>query len=135
MAPFPPSAATLSHLIMITLVEIAAVFWVAAQLWTMFVLQLAPSHDPHLRTINEQVQQRFERRWSLPTLLVLLLANVGALVGQALTITGGQWVSAFAPSLLSGLASSGRFGTYWLMREIVVIVAIAVAIYMLLSKK
>ncbi len=126
---------TLFNLIMITLVEIAAVFWVAAQLWTMFVLQLAPSHDPHLRTINEQVQQRFERRWSLPTLLVLLLANVGALVGQALTITGGQWVSAFAPSLLSGLTSSGRFGTYWLMREIVVIVAIAVGVYMLLSKK
>src|SRR6266704_5301500 len=109
---------TLFNLIMITLVEIAAVFWVAAQLWTMFVLQLASSHDPHLRTMNEQVQQRFERRGSLPTLLVLLLANVGALVGQALTITGGQWAAAFAPSLLSGLASSGRFGTYWLMREI-----------------
>src|SRR6266567_4651681 len=77
---------TLFNLIMITLVEIAAVFWVAAQIWTMFVLQLAPSDDPDLRTINEQVQQRFERRWSLPTLLVLLLANIGALVGQALTI-------------------------------------------------
>jgi copper transport protein len=126
---------TLFNLIMITLVEVAAVFWVAAQIWTMFVLQLAPSDNPDLRTINEQVQQRFERRWSLPTLLVLLLANVGALVGQALTITGGQWAAAFAPSLLSGLASSGRFGTYWLMREIVVVLAIVVAVYMLLSKK
>src|SRR5438874_4219866 len=72
---------TLFNLIMVTLVELGAVFWVAAQLWLMFVLQLAPTDDEKLQTINQEVQQRFERRWSLPTLLVLLFANIGVLVG------------------------------------------------------
>src|SRR5947209_9509635 len=52
----------LFNLIMITLVELGAVFWVAAQLWLMFVLQLAPTDDEKLQKINQEVQQRFERR-------------------------------------------------------------------------
>ncbi len=128
-------APTTFNLLMITLVELGAVFWVGAQLWLMFVLQLAPTKHAELIAINQQVQQRFERRWSLPVLLVLLLANIGVLVGQALNITGGQWAGAFAPQLLAGLVSNGRFGTYWLVRELVIVLAIGVALYMLLFKQ
>jgi copper transport protein len=120
---------------MITLVELGAVFWVGAQLWLMFVLQLAPTDDAELNIINQQIQQRFERRWSLPVLLVLLLANIGVLVGQALNITAGQWGGALAPQVLVGLISSGRFGTYWLVRELAILLALAVALYVLLSKQ
>ena len=123
------------NLIMVTLVELAAVFWVAGQLWLVFVLQLAPAGDARLNEIHQQVQQRFERRWSIPALLVLLLANIGVLVGQALTLTGGQWGGAFAPQLLGELVSSGRFGTFWMMREIVIAVALVVALYMLFFEK
>jgi copper transport protein len=123
------------NLIMVTLVELAAVFWVAGQLWLVFVLQLAPAGDARLNEIHQQVQQRFERRWSIPALLVLLLANIGVLVGQALTLTGGQWGGAFAPQLLGELVSSGRFGTFWMMREIVIAVALVVALYMVFFEK
>src|SRR5947209_15778093 len=86
---------TLFNLVMITLVELGAVFWVGASLWQLFVL--GPSSEDHaeLGEANRQVQRRFERRFALPTLLVLLLANFGVLVGQAITITGGNWGSAF----------------------------------------
>jgi len=126
---------TLFSLIMITLVELGAVFWVAAQLWVNFVLSLSSEQHAEERSINERVQQRFERRFSLPALLMLLLANIGVLVGQAIDITGGNWAGAFSPSLLASLATSGRFGTYWLMRELVIIVAIILSLYMLWRKQ
>jgi len=123
---------TTFNLVAITLAELGAVFWVGAQLWLIFVLQLAPADDAQLNVINQEVQLRFERRWSIPTLLVLFFANIGVLVGQALNISGGQW--GFAPSLLEGLASSGRFGTFWTMREIVIVVALMLALFTLLVK-
>jgi copper transport protein len=126
---------TAFNLVMVTLVELAAVFWVAGQLWLMFVLQLAPAGNAGLRTLHQKVQQRFERRWSIPALLVLLVANVGVLVGQGLSISGGQWGGAFSPQLLGELASSGRFGIFWTMREVVVAVALVVALYMLFFKQ
>src|SRR5437588_1394382 len=126
---------TFFNLILVTLVELAAVFWVAGQLWLVFVLQLAPAGDGGLNEIHQQVQQRFERRWSIPALLVLLFANIGVLIGQALSITGGQWGGAFSPQLLGGLVSSGRFGTFWTLREIVIAVALVVALYMVFFKK
>ena len=126
---------TAFNLAMVTLVELAAVFWVAGQLWLMFVLQLAPAGNAGLRTLHQKVQQRFERRWCIPALLVLLVANVGVLVGQGLSISGGQWGGAFSPQLLGELASSGRFGIFWTMREVVVAVALVVALYMLFFKQ
>ncbi len=122
----------LFNLLMITLVEVCAVFWVGAQLWMIFVLRLVSDHHQEERAINQRVQQRFEQRFSLPALLVLLLANVGVLVGQALNI---NTAAALSPTVIASLASTGRFGTFWTMREIVIVVAIALSLYILLSKE
>src|SRR5258708_38105966 len=84
-----------------------------------------------MSTLSQQVQQRFEQLFSLPTLLILLLANVGVLLGQAMSITGGNFAAAFAPPLLVGLATSGRFGTFWLMRVIVILLATGLSLYRL----
>ncbi len=126
---------TFFNLVMITLVELGAVFWMGAQLWSNFVLGLSSQAHQEERTINERVEQRFEQRLSLPILIVLLLANIGVLVGQALNLTGGNWAGAFSPSLLAEMATSGRFGTYWMMREIVIAVALLLAIYMVVRKQ
>jgi putative copper export protein/methionine-rich copper-binding protein CopC len=126
---------TLVNLIMVTLVELGAVFWMGAQLWLNFVLALSSEKHQKERSINEEVQRRFERKFSLPTLLVILLANIGVIFGQALNLTGGDVSSAFAPNTLIGLATSGRFGFYWMAREIIVLLAIAITLYMLFSKR
>lgn len=126
---------TLFSLVMITLVELGAVFWVGAQYWANFVLSLSAERHIEERPINERVQQRFERRFSLPTLLTLFLANIGVLVGQALNLTNGDWVGAFSPHLLAGLATGGRFGTYWLIRELVIVIAIILSLSMLWRKQ
>src|SRR6266705_884369 len=74
---------TLFNLIMITLVELGAVFWVGAHLWQLFVLLPTTEDHAELGTTNQQIQQRFEQRFALPALLLLLVANLGVLIGQA----------------------------------------------------
>ncbi len=117
------------NLVMITLVELGAVFWVGAALWQLFVLQPSSEEHADLGEANQRVQQRFARRFSLPTLLALLLANSGVLIGQAVSITGGNFATAFAPSLLGELVTSGSFGVFWLMRVIVMLLALRLALY------
>ena len=125
---------TFFNLIMITLVELGAVFWVGAQFWQLFVLQPATEDAADRSAIHNRVQQRFDRYLSPITLLVLLLANIGVLIGQALTVTGALGSSLDA-GLLTKLGTSGRFGIFWTMREIVIFLALVVAVYMLLSRQ
>jgi len=122
---------TLFNLIMITLVELGAVFWMGAQLWINFVLTISVEAHAEERSVNERAQRRFERFFSLPTLAVLFVANIGVLVGQALNLTGGDLASALSPTVLTGLATSGRFGLYWLMREVVILIAMVLSFYIL----
>ncbi|HZU70901.1 MAG TPA: FixH family protein [Ktedonobacteraceae bacterium] len=126
---------TFFNFIMITLVELGAVFWMGAQLWSNFVPGLASQAHVEERSINEEVEQYFEQRLSLPTLVVLLLANIGVLIGQAVNIAGGNWADAFSLSLLGDVLGGGRFGTYWTMGEIVIVVALLLAVYMVAHKQ
>jgi len=122
----------LFNLVVITLVELGAVFWVGAQLWLVFVLQPVTQDHKEEYAINQQVRERFERRFSLPTLLVLLFANIGVLVGQALNINAA---AALSPTFIASLTTGSRFGTFWIMREIVIGVALLISLYILLSKR
>lgn len=116
-------------LFMVTLLELGAIFWVGAYLWQLFVLAAATEDHQEQSAVNLQVHRRFEQQFALPVLLVLLLANSSVLVGQALTITDGNIVSAFAPMLLATLVTSGRFGLIWLVREVIIVLALRLALY------
>lgn len=118
---------TFFSFIMVTLVDLGAIFWVGAQLWRSFVLQLTNTESGTEETIEQRAEARFDRKFSLPLLLLLLLANIGVIMGQALTLTGGNLAQSFTPSTLSSLATNGHFGTYWIMRESVVLLAILLA--------
>ena len=126
---------TLFSLVMTTLVEIGVVFWVGAQLWRTFVSQLAEPQEAQQPTILQSAEQRFDRRFSLPTLLVIFFADIGVLLAQALSLTNGQLTQVFSPALLLGLVNTGHFGTYWLMRQIVVMLALCVTLYALSAKR
>jgi copper transport protein len=126
-------AASLFNLIAVTLTDICAIFWVGAQFWRFFVLPAA-SESPAGReraTILQEIPRLFERRFALPTLLVLLLANLGVLIGQGLLLTSGPWIGALAPSLLVTMITSSRFGLFWLLREVLILLALLTALYAL----
>src|SRR5437763_1509716 len=80
---------------------------------------------------SSPTSRRVSMWWSgaPPPLLALLLGNGGVLVGQALFLTGGNVTATFALPLLSSLVTSGRFGTYWLMRVIVVLLTVGLWLY------
>ena len=126
---------TLFSFIMITLVDLGAIFWVGAQLWRIFVISDLQSEDRDQQEIIHQMEQRFNRRFSWPALLLILSANIGVLIGQALTLTSGQWGPALAPSLLISMVARGQFGTYWIMREVVTLVALIVSLCLLMIKQ
>lgn len=120
---------------MVTLVELGAIFWVGAQLWLNFVLQLSAEKHPEERTLNERIERRFATWFSLPTLLLIFIANIGVLVGQAIFLTGGDWSQALAPHLLLQLATTGRFGSFWLLREGAIVLAGLIALLLLVRRE
>ena len=119
---------TLWSLIMITLVDLAAIFWAGGQLWSIFVFPFIETTDEGQQTINRETEQRFNNRFALPVLFLFLLANIGVLIGQTLGVTDGQLIPALNPALLTSLVTQGHFGTYWIAREILCLVSIALSI-------
>ncbi|HLZ58041.1 MAG TPA: CopD family protein [Ktedonosporobacter sp.] len=149
---------TFFSFLMLTLVELGVVFWMGAQLWLFLVLEparrVAPLEgargggflsasqtgplkggDPTRAALDQEVAQRFERLFALPTLVVLLLANAGVLIGQALVGTGGQWSQALAPVFLYNLLAGGNSEIYWAMREIVIALLLVLAIWPIVFKQ
>jgi copper transport protein len=124
---------TLFNLLMVTLVDLGVVFWLGAQLWHNFVLRI--SEDQEQIPLYQQVEHRFERVFALPSLLLLLLANIGVLIGQAISLTSDQSGQVLTPALFLGLITYGQFGTFWIMREIVVLLALALALYLFFSQQ
>jgi copper transport protein len=123
---------TVFNLFMVTLLEVGIVFWVGAHIWFVFVLSAttAVGEDEEAEAISQQVADRFARHFAVLTLLGMLLANSGVLLGQALGTTGGQWATAFDPTLLLRLVTSSTFGLFWLLRELILLLALRLAWYL-----
>jgi copper transport protein len=121
-------AAGLISLLMVTLVDLCVVFWMGAQLWHLLVLRPAQASQEN-QTIYRRTMQYFNGHYALPALLVLFFANIGVLVGQALSLTNGQLLQALSPVLLVDLVAQGNFGLFWIVRECLVLPALAIALY------
>jgi copper transport protein len=127
-----PTSSALFNLIMISIAELAAIFWVGAYVWCTFVHPRA--HGGH-DAIDLRAQRRFMRSFSLPLLLALFLATIGILAGQGMSIVGSNWLMAFSPSLLWKLVTSSRYGTFWQMREIVIMLTMGIALFQRFSAR
>jgi len=92
---------TLLSFLTITLLELAAVFWVGALLFQHFVLPSVAEEHQDQEAMVRRIRQRFERRLAVPTLVLLLLANTGIVLGQVLTAAAGHAARLFhdAPAL------------------------------------
>lgn len=124
---------TLFNLIMITLADLSAIFWVGTQLWRTFVSQSPNGDSAEQYAIDQSANRSFEVFFSIPTLLIIFLANLGVLVGQGLFLTRGNIIQVFP--LLIKLLDNSRFGMLWTIGEIIVVLAIAIAVYILWSRQ
>jgi copper transport protein len=126
---------TIFRWLMLTLVDLCVIFWVSGKIWHVFVLDPVSAETAEQREIVQLSQERFVQRCSLPTLRVLFLANVGVLAGQALSLSEGRWDLILSPTLLLGLLTSGSFGVFWLIGEVVVALAIMLETMVLFSQQ
>ena len=95
---------TLFGFLAIALADIGVVFWVGAQLWRVFVLQLIKEEHTEQRTILRHMEQRFDRSFSVLLLLLIFVANIGVLVGH------------------------GQFGLLWLIQQVIVLLALVAVV-------
>ncbi|MBE3558008.1 MAG: FixH family protein [Ktedonobacteraceae bacterium] len=126
---------TLFSFIMIALVDLGTIFWVGAQLWRTFVLETSEEERAEQQAVERDVIQRFDHRFAQPILRVLFFANLGVLLGQSLAITGGRWDQVFSSVLFFHLIANGRFGLFWVIREVIIVLAMILAVYSVLSNK
>jgi copper transport protein len=132
---FSHTGTTIFRWLMTALVDLSAIFWVGSKLWHSFMLAPTDWETAQQREVASTSRQRFTQRFSLPVLRMLFLANIGVLVGQALTLTANRWDLLLSPTLLIGLLTSGSFGLLWLADEVVTALAIMLETMLLFSQR
>ncbi len=126
----------LFNLIMITLVELGTVFWVGAQLWRSFATSTSDAtQEQEQHAIEQHSEQRFDRIFSLPTLLLIFIANIGVVLGQAMLLPGEQLAQAFSPSIFFRLIRGSNFGIYWSVLQSILILALLATGYTIFVKQ
>jgi copper transport protein len=98
-------------------------FWVGGLIWETWVLTPESAADPALTRAARLARARF-RRLAPYALVLLIVANVGVVLGQSAELAGG-WSGAVSPPLLRAVLFDSEYGRFWWMREIVVLLALA----------
>lgn len=93
-------------------------FWVGGLIWQTWVLTPTSgdgSRDPDLTAASRIAAERFSRLAPIALMLVLV-ADVGIVLGQSAALAG-TWTGAFSPPLLRAVLFGSRFGTFWWLRQ------------------
>lgn len=119
---------------MLTIVSLGAILWVGAQCWQVFVLAPGKPASQEQATLQQRMALRFDSTFALPLLLLIALAHVGVLCGQAVLLVGGQW-SALSTALLASLLIHNPTGIAWIVEEIIILLAVLLALYVFLRRR
>jgi copper transport protein len=104
------------------LVVLAATVWVGGMFWQVYMVERAAQQERSLVPTALATARRF-RRVALIALSLFLLANLGYVSGQAM-LAGGDIGSGFSPTIWGGILLHSSFGIFWLLRELVALVAL-----------
>jgi copper transport protein len=125
--------ASLLTLLMLMLLDLGATFWVGAQFWPPLVLEARSASTTGggeaAMEGRQEIEQRFVRCFGVPTLLVLLSANVGLLLGETLMGSDGAWSAGLLQTLQGSLTPTPS-GAWWLLREGVLLLALLLACWL-----
>lgn len=120
--------------IITTLLELAAIFWVGLHLFQQFVLQSVTEEHEELREMNSHVQHKGELL-ALVTLMLLLFVNSGLLLEQVVAIAVQNNIPATNSALWVSVLTSGQFGFFWFVRELLIVLALRLAFVPLQAKQ
>ena len=93
-------------------------FWAGGVIWETWILPPGkPDLDPDLAAAANIAARRF-RQLAAPALVIVLLADVVFVMGQAIALAG-DWTGLFSAPLLRAILFGSRFGLFWWARELV----------------
>ncbi len=104
------------------LVYLATAIWVGGMFWQAYMVERAAQQDRSLASVAIATARRF-RSLVTGALGVFLIANIGYIIGQSMLL-GGSWASGFSPTLWAGSILHSSFGTFWLLRGLIVLLAL-----------
>lgn len=122
-----PSAAldapTLAQAISTWLALLFMTFWVGGLIWETWILPQPLIADGDVRAGAEAARRRF---WRLApyALAGVFVADIGIVVTLSVQLAG-TWTGAFSLPYLKAIVIGSKFGTYWLMRQVVALAALA----------
>ncbi len=101
-------------------------FWVGGVIWQTWVLSPRLTGDRDLAAAAQAAARRFQRAAPYALALVIL-ADIGLVLCLSAELAG-DWSGAISPALLRAVLFGSRFGDFWWMRQIVAVVALALAL-------
>jgi copper transport protein len=106
--------------------------WVGGLIWETWILAPGLAADPDLAAAAQGAVRRF-RGLTIPVLLLLLVSDVGMVVGQAAELAG-EWSGAFSLPLWRAILFGSSFGTFWWLRQAVALAALGLTVLIMRRK-
>ncbi|HEX6776771.1 MAG TPA: copper resistance protein CopC [Ktedonobacterales bacterium] len=104
-------------------------FWVGGLIWETWILSPGRSADSDLAAASALAARRF-RRLTMAALLLLLVSDLGIVFAQVAELAG-EWSGIFSLPLLKAVLFGSQFGTFWLLRQAIALVGLAVTLLVL----
>ncbi len=117
---------TIAQAVFTWLALLGMAFWVGGIIWETWILPSGITTDTALSRAARASEQRFLRLAPV-ALIVVLAADVGMILAQSAELAGSL-AGVFSPPLLRAVLFGSRFGTFWWMREIVALAALALTL-------
>jgi putative copper export protein len=104
----------------------ALAFWVGGVLWETWVLPPTTTRTRDLRAAAQAASARFGSL-APSALLIVLVANIGVVLGQSAALAG-TWAGMVSPPLVRAVLFGSRFGAFWGLREVTALCALLLAV-------
>jgi copper transport protein len=121
---------TIVQTFMTWLALLGMALWVGGIFWETWILPSPLQSDPDVAEASRQAHRRF--RWlALSALILVLLSDIGIVIGQASEVAG-DWSGLFSLPILRAVLFGSHFGTVWWLRQGIALLALLV---LLLARK
>ncbi len=115
---------TIMQTLMTWLALLGMTVWVGGLFWETWILPPTRRYDPDVAVASRQARRRF-RYLAVSALMLILLSDIGIVIGQAAEIAG-VWSGSFSLPILQAVLFGSHFGTVWWLRQAIALLSLLV---------
>lgn len=98
--------------------------WIGGLFWETWLLPPTRPYDPDVAAASRHARRRF-RYLAFSALILILLSDIGIVVGQAAEIAGA-WSGSYSIPILRAVLFGSRFGIVWWLRQGITLLALLI---------